>query len=278
MAAIFSIQKNVLILGLAFIVLSCSSKAEQKRMKQADLFFGAGTQSLMSKDYTDALSNLLKANELNPNNSEIINNLGMAYYFKGEVSLALKTLKKSLEINPENSDAKLNMASIYFTEGDFKNCEKMYLTVLKDLTYDKQARTLYNLGLLELRRKNSVAAMNYFNKSIKEDSSYCPSFFQIGLIQYERKQYNSSMKNFREATMGNCYESPAAHFYYGLSLSGLKRYNEARMKFDEIDAHFKNSEFAAKARRKMMELNEIEKNNTSEEFHASGKVLESPEF
>jgi len=61
--------------------------------------------------------------------------------------------------------------------------------------------------------------------------------------------------------MGTCYESsPAAHFYQALTLTSLKRFNEARMKYDEIDAHFKSTEFARKARVKLMELNEIEKN------------------
>ena len=270
--------KHLLIILSALIVLSCSSKAEKKRKTQSELYYGAGTQSLMSKDYTDALTNLLKANELDPDNSGILNNLGMAYYFKGEKDLALRTLKRSIEIDNKNSDAKVNLASIYFQLGKLDDAEKIYKTVLRDLIYDKQARTLYNLGLLEIKRNNLVAAENYFKKSTKEDGNYCPSFFQIGLLQYSRKQYTQAHKNFKEASMGVCYESPAAHYYQGLALTGLRRFNEARMKFDEIDARFKTSEFAQKARTKMMELNEIEKTTATEEVHASGKVLESADF
>ena len=79
--------------------------------------------------------------------------------------------------------------------------------------------------------------------------------------------------------MGTCYESsPAAHYYQAMTLTSLKRFNEARLKYDEIDVHFKKSDFAAKARMKLMELNEIEKNNPTVESHASRKLLESPEF
>lgn len=270
--------RNILMLAVAMFFVACSSTADKTKKHQADLYFGAGTQSLMTQDYTDALKNLLKANELDPENSGILNNLGMAYYFKGERDLAIKTLKRSIEINENNSDAKVNLASIYYREGDVNNSEKIYKSVLKDLTYEKQARTLYNLGIIELKRINNVAAENYFKKSVKEDGNFCPSYYQLGLLQYGRKQFNSALKNFKEASMGVCFDSPAAHYYQGLTLSALKRYNEARMKFDEIDARFKNSEFAVKARTKMMELNDISKNNVSDEFHASGKVLESPEF
>jgi len=271
-------HKNSVILILIILVSACSSKSD-KRKHQSQLYFGAGTQSLMTQDYTDALTNLIKANELDPDNAGILTNLGMAYYFKGERDLAVKTLKKSIELDEANSDAKINLASIYFKDGDYNNSEKIYKAVLKDLTYDKQARTLYNLGIIEIQRQRVSSAENYFKKSVKEEGNYCPSYFQLGLIQYDQKQFNKALKNFREASMGTCYESsPAAHYYQAMALTSLKRFNEARLKYDEIDVHFKKSDFAAKARMKMMELNEIEKNNPTVESHASRKLLESPEF
>lgn len=272
------IHKNFILIAVTIIISACSSKADKTKKHQSELYFGAGTQSLMSQDYTDALTNLMKANKLDPNNSSIMTNLAMAYYFKGERNTAVKILKQAIKVNDENSDAKINLASIYFKDGDFDNAEKIYKQVLRDLTYEKQARTFYNLGTIELQRQNLAAAENYFKRSIKEESNYCPSYLQLGLIQYGRKQYNSSYKNFKEATMGTCYESPAAHYYQGVALTSLRRFNEARMKFDEIDAKFKNSEYAPKARMRMNELVEIEKNIPAEESHASRKVLESPEF
>jgi type IV pilus assembly protein PilF len=273
------IYKNTAILVLAILVSACSSTATKKAKHQSELYFGAGTQSLMTGDHTDALKNLLKANELDPNNDAILNNLGMAYYFKDERDMAVSIIKKALKINKDNSDAKVNLASIYFKDGDIVNAEKIYKNVLKDLTYDKQARTFYNLGVIELQRKNSVAALNYFNKAVKEEVNYCPAYYQVGLIQYNQKQYNTALKSFKDATMGVCYEtSPAAHYYQALSLTGLKRFNEARLKYDEIDVRFKSTVYAKKARINMMELNEIEKTNPAEESHASRKMLESPEF
>ena len=57
------IYRNTFILVLAFLVSACSSNAK-KAKQQSELYFGAGTQSLMSQDFTDALQNLVKANEL----------------------------------------------------------------------------------------------------------------------------------------------------------------------------------------------------------------------
>jgi type IV pilus assembly protein PilF len=272
------IYKHIILIALAICVSACSSKDAKNKKHQSELYFGAGTQSLMSQDYTDALTNLIKSNQLDPQNPSIMTNLAMAYYFKGERDLAVKTLKEAIKLDDENSDAKINLATIYFKDGDIDNAEKIYKKVLRDLTYDKQARTFYNLGTIELKRQNLSAAENYFKRSIKEESNYCPSYLQLGIIQYGRKQYHQAYKNFKDASMGTCYETPAAHYYQGLALTNLRRFNEARMKFDEIDAKFKNTEYAQKARMKMNELVEIEKNIPAEEFQASRKVLESPEF
>ena len=260
------------------VVSACASRSNELKAKQAEIYFGAGTQSLMDKQYTEALKNLLEANRLDPNNSDILNNLGMAYYFKGEKDLAVKHLQAALKIRENNSDTLVNLASIYYKDGKVNEAEKLYKKVLKDLTYDKQARTYFNLGIIELQsRKNVVTAENYFKKSIKEDDNYCPAYYHLGLIQYERRQYNSSLRNFKEASMGTCYESPGPHYYQALSLIELRRIDEARIKLDEIDTRFKQSQFAVKARSKMVELNHIE-NTRSIEPHASRKVLDSPDF
>lgn len=272
------IRTTGLILGV-LILSACASKKESPQMKQAGLYFGAGTQSLMDQQYTEALKSLLQADKLDPNNSEILNNLGMAYYFKEEKDMAIKTLKRSLEADKNNSDAKVNLASIYYKDGRIEEAEKIYKKVLRDLTYDKQARTLYNLGVIELHNhKDVVAAESYFKKSIKEDDNYCPSYYQLGVLQMKRRQFSLALKNFKEAGMGTCYESPAPHYYQALTLIELRRYDEARIKLDEIDSRFAKTVYAVRAKSKMIELNEIENKNKSPESHASRKVLESPDF
>ena len=266
-------------LSLVMLLTSACASKEDIKTKQSNIYFAAGTQSLMSEQYTDALKSLLKANELTPDRSEILNNLGMAYYFKNEKDLAIKTLQRALKLDGNNSDASVNLASIYYREGKYNEAEKLYKKVLQDLTYDKQARTYYNLGILNLQVNKDVnSAESYFKKSIKEDENYCPSYYQIGMIQYQRRQFNTALRNFKEATLGTCFESPSPHYYQALTLIELKRYGEARLKLDEIDMRFKRSVFAVKARNKVIELNEIENKSKSEESHASRMMLESPDF
>lgn len=265
------------LLGL-LVLTACATKQTEQTNKKADIYYGAGTQGLLDKEYTEALKNLLQADKLRPNDSAILNNLGMAYYFKGEKDLAVKTIKRALDINPDNSDAKTNLASIMLRDGKVDEAEAIYKKILKDLTYDKYARVYYNLGIIEIQvRKNAVTAENYFKKAIEEDDNYCAAYYQLGSIQYKRRQYNSAMKNFKEAVLGTCNENPEPHYYQALVYIQQRRYIDARIKLDEISSRFSKTNFAKLARQKTLELNQIE-TNSSLESHASRKVLESPEF
>ncbi len=277
----FYFQK-LAIIAMTFALISCASKSKQVRHEQAMLHFGAGTQSLITQDYTDALTNMLKADELEPENADILTNLGMAYYFKGQTDIAVKVLKRAIGLNENQSDAKLNLASIFYKEGDVAGAEKLYKSVLSDLTYDKQARTYYNLGILEIeKRKNSDAAEKYFKAAIKEDENYCQAFQQLGLIQYGKAMYKTAADTFRTGTRGVCIENAPNYYYHALTLVELRQYEKARMRFDEIDARFheKFPQYASLAREKQRELTKMVTPHTAPDTHANNKhKIESPEF
>ncbi len=273
--------KNVsglLLFAVLFTLASCASKSRDMN-KRAQIYFNAGTQSLMTRDYTEALTNLLRANEMEPDNADIMNNLGMAYYFKGDEALALKCLKRTLELDPKNSDAKSNIGSIYYEGGRFQEAEAIYKEVLRDLTYDKQARTYFNLGILELdKKRNSKQAEAYFKAAIKEAEDYCPAHYRLGTIYYSNREFNKAYRSFREATMGTCVDAPAAHYNQALTLIELKKFNDARIKLDDIQNRFQKTVFAVKARTKMLELDEIENQYRTLEVRSPRKVINSPEF
>jgi len=270
------------ILALFFILTSCASKKTAPQMsKGAEIYFNSGTQSLMDQRYTEALQHLTKANELDPGNSQIMNNLGMAYYLKGHRDLGVRTIEEVIELDPKNSDAKSNLAAIAMKENDNAKAEKLFNDVLKDLVYDKQAITNYNLGILAMRRHDTAQAKTFFQKSIVEDNNYCPSQFRLGVFSLEERKLKKALSYFRDASMGVCYQDPSPTYYQALTLIELKRFDEARLKLNEVETRFPRSPYAQKSRQKMsqitqMELKHSDSNNNT--FHANGSKMESPEF
>jgi type IV pilus assembly protein PilF len=258
------------------LLFSCASKVDKAVMKKADIHFTYGTEELFNKNYTQAITHLLKAAELDPENDKVHNNLAMAYYFKEEKEMAIKHTKRALEINPKNTDALVNLASLHFEEGDLQKAEKIYLEALKDLTFEKHARTYYNLGLIEVQRKNLNKGRAYLDKSLKQSEDFCPSWLQLGLLDLKARKPKDAAKKFHQARMGSCANDPAPLYWHAVAIMETKEYLNARMKFDELETRFPDSDYSRLAHQKLTEITLLENESTPKNYSKS--TLEDHNF
>lgn len=219
---------------LFFTLASCSSNQKEVDQKKADLYFSQGTERLMDKDYTEALRHLLMADELSPKNPLILNNLGMAYYFKGKKDIAKQHIEKSLELDPKNSDARNNLASILFTEKKFDEAIKQYDLILADLLYNHTYRAHYNLALIYLEKSDFKKAQFNLEQSIGLRADYCPAGFQLALLYKKLNQIDKSLDTFKIATRENCAKNPEPFYEWGNLLLSQGKEAEAVEKFQYI--------------------------------------------
>ena len=236
---------------LTVLLCSCSSGQRSAKDEQADIHYAKGSSELLNAEYTNALISLKRANELRKKDTKILNNLGMAYYFKNDLNTAKKHLQEALDADPENMDAKSNLAALYMQEDNLPLAEKMYAEITKVLTYQNQFRILYNLGIIQLRKNNDEKAIEYFEESLKADSNYCSANYQLGLIYKKRKNLELALENFKTATKGNCYQYPAPHYAQALTFLDDGQYQMANEKFQHIIKFFPNSEFAKAAKKNL---------------------------
>lgn len=253
-------MKNLFCLIVFTTLIACSSNNKfSESEKKADIFYQSGTQNLVSKKYTEALNDFLEALKLDPKNSEIHNNLGMTYFFKNELNLAMMHLKKSIELDPKNMDPVNNLASLYFTKGNYPEAKINYEKILKDLTYQNQFRTYYNLGLIEFVQKNRPKARELFNKAIADNENYCPAYFQLGSLDFEEQNYQSAYDNFKNAGIGECINNAAeANYYQALTSWKLGNTERAKLKFIDITKRFPKSPTATRAQMQLERLEKIE--------------------
>jgi tetratricopeptide (TPR) repeat protein len=233
---------------------SSSNKTKSKVDKRADLYYTHGTAALLRKDYTDALDKLLKANEARPEDSKILNNLGMAYFFKRRNTEGESFLKKAIDLDPKNSDAKVNLASLYFHIGKFEQSKRLYLKVLGDLVYRHQYRTHYNLALIYLKEGKKEAAVKSLHEALAAREEYCVAFFTLGQIANKDYRYFDALNWFKKGSNGTCHEKPAPLYEQAITYLNLKKYEKASMKFSEVVERFPKSKYAMMASMRMKSL------------------------
>lgn len=253
---------NLLCLSLLIFISACASNSTSNSPahNKAEIYYDKGTANLIAKKYTSAIDDLIKAFQLNPKSSKINNNLGMAYLFKENQEKATAHIKMAIELDASNTDARSNLASIYFTKKEYDNAEKIYLDILKDLTYRAHFRTYYNLGLLAMIRKDVNRAESYFDLAIKENNDYCSAHFQKGMIVFERGFYSKALEVFKEGSLGTCYNEPAPHYQIALTYIELKRFDDAREKLDFIMNQFSKTKYGTLAQIRFSRIQEIKDN------------------
>ena len=238
---------------MALLISGCSHGPVKKspEEKKAELYYDHGTIHLIRKNYTKALSHLLEAVKLQPENSKIHNNLGMAYFFKKDNQKAMFHLKKSLDFNPKNSEGRNNLASVYMKLGHIKEARKEYALILKDLLYEQQHKTYYNLALMDIREKRTDKAYANLKEAIKINPHYCPAHYQLGILSRQKMAFQKSIEFFKKASLGPCVNNPAPQYLQALNYLDLNRHEDAFHKFKEIMERFPASHYSLMASRKL---------------------------
>ena len=270
----------------ALFLVSCATNELAEKtveQKKSEIYYGQGTSELVKKNYSQALINLLKAKEFDPNDSQIRNNLGRAYYFREQPELAEKELLKAIDLDKKNSDARVNLGTIYMEKNRLKEARAQYVQVLEDLTYPNQFRNYYNLAVLALKEGDRAEGFEYLFKSIKEKDEYCQAHFKLGELYFEEYKFKQALLSFQESAKGTCVNEPAPLYQQALAMMNLNRFEESRIKLKEIMDKFPKSRFNTLAGIQLKKISaELHEQSASGNFQTEvikeSKTIESPNF
>jgi cytochrome c-type biogenesis protein CcmH/NrfG len=139
-----------------------TAAAPQKQMPTLD------DMKRMADKQAEPLLTKLKAD---PNNADLLNQVGNIYRMTHQFQTAATYYQKSLDLNPKNVGPRTDLASCLYYQGDVDGA---IVQLEKSLTYDpKHAGTLLNLGLIRWKGKNdSAGAIASWQKLLKFYPNY----------------------------------------------------------------------------------------------------------
>lgn len=95
---------------------------------------------------------LLAKLKTDPNNSQLLNQIGMLYKATHQFKDAAGYFQKAVDADPKNVAARTDLASCLFYQGDADGAIQQ---LQQSLSYDpKDANSLFNLGMIRLQAKN----------------------------------------------------------------------------------------------------------------------------
>jgi cytochrome c-type biogenesis protein CcmH/NrfG len=132
---------------------------------------GQPTPEQMKKMAQVSVAPLLEKLKADPNNADLLANIGNVYYDAQQFADAIQYYKQALEIQPANAAVRTDMATAIWYAGDADTAIQEFN---KSLTYEPtKPNTLFNLGMVKWQGKMDIpGAIAVWQTLLKTNPNY----------------------------------------------------------------------------------------------------------
>ena len=246
-------------LALALLGSGCASSSGQlKPLTKKDhytLLLELAAANIAENDPTQALISLNQAREINDSESDLYYLYALTYYQKHETRLATESARRSVQLDPKSSKSKNTLGKLLLDQGKLAEAEKPLKEAASDLTYKEAYLAKTNLGIVYYKKTQLSDAEFWLNKAIEEGGEgACMALYYRGEVYSQKNQLALADKDFRRASRNSCSSFTDAHLAEGKTLMRLKKYDQARAKFIELQQLFPETEAATQATTYLKEI------------------------
>jgi Tfp pilus assembly protein PilF len=241
------------IIIMVAMLTGCSSLHKEDK-ERAALHLQIGTGYLGQGMYPQAMTELLKAEQMDPKNPLILNNLGLAFYVRGKFKQAESKFRAAVSSDRKYSDAKNNLARVLIEQKNLNEALKWLKEVEGDLTYAYPDKTFANFGMAYFDLGQFKKAEEYLLRSLEIRRQNCVTSNYYGRTLLELKRLEQSAQVLDQA-VEFCRQS---HFEEPLYFSAMSYYSlgekeKTRARLEELLKDYPKSKYVAKAKG-MLEL------------------------
>jgi len=229
----------------------CQTSPQKKEIALSHMRMGDSL--LQEGKATQALGELLKAAELDPDDPQIQNVLGVVYLEKGMAAQAAEHFRKALSLDPKYIEVRNNLGIAYLRAGKTQEAIKELNLAVESPLYTTPQFAYYNLGQAYLALQDYEKARANFIESLKLSPRYSLSYYGLGLTWKAVENWEQAAAAFKK-TIEYAPRFAPGHFDLGEVLVRLNENSLARLAFQEVIQLAPDSEQAKKAKEKLKEL------------------------
>jgi len=237
-----------LMVTLSLGVGSCAHRAEKK--EQAQLHLQLGTSLLESGQYPEALRALSEAYHLDPDNPAIMNNLALAYFYRGKPRIAVSYWEKALTLNPQDTEAMNNLGRVLIELKQFERAQSLLQKASEDLMYSYPEKPQYNLGLLYFEQKDFTRAVRHLKQALHYKRDMPQAWLLLSRAYIQQRSFQDAAAAADMAAAHLAYENVHEALYLaGLSYQKAGQTDQAKQRLSELIRLYPQSRYKTEAQR-----------------------------
>jgi type IV pilus biogenesis/stability protein PilW len=160
--------------------------------EQAAAFTELGKARLLQGDLAGALSELSKAEVINPRNIDTMTLLGLTYYSRKDYDKAIEYFERALAIDPSKSEVHNNLGLVYMDMREYDKAKREFELCLADPTYARSYLAQYNLGLLAEFEGREAEAEEIYQRIMSLSPQYAAPLLRLARMRYAQERYREA--------------------------------------------------------------------------------------
>jgi len=182
------------------VAVSCATVSTDERLQKAAAHYQLGVSYLNDNNIQPAFVEFQKALELNPDDKEVHNAIGVIYLLKLEdYPKAIEHFQRALAIDRNFSEASNNLGFAYEKTGRFVDAIKSYKTALSNPLYRNAEKAFNNLGRAYYRVKRYSDAIDAYKEALKRYSDFHLPYYGLALCYNATGRYGDAAAALKKA-------------------------------------------------------------------------------
>jgi tetratricopeptide (TPR) repeat protein len=167
-------KRTVLLATLVLLpfVCSCATGRTENSAQEASAHYKIGVGYYSENKTQQAFVEFQRAYELNPNNKEVLNAIGIIYLLNfDEIQKAIEFFQKAIKVDPDYAEAYNNLGAAHEKLGKFDAAIPFYKKAVANLLYATPENAFINMGRAYYRMGKYDDAVTAYKEAIKRAPS-----------------------------------------------------------------------------------------------------------
>lgn len=194
-----TMKTTVLIATIALLV-SCSTMGNEERLQRASAHYQLGVSYMNDNNIQPAFVEFQKAIELNPEDRESLNAIGLIYLLKLEdYQKAVEYFQRALKVDSSFSEASNNLGHAYERMERFDDAVAAYRSAIANPLYKSAEKAFNNLGRVYYRLRRYNEAVVAYKESLKRYSGFHLPYYGLALCYNAMGRYGDAATALKKA-------------------------------------------------------------------------------
>jgi Tfp pilus assembly protein PilF len=181
------------------LALASPAPQSDETIEEALKIFNQAKYLHQEGSYEEAVREYRRAAKLDDKNPFIYNYLGLALLSLEDYDGAIKALKHALTLNPNLTDVHNNLGVVYSQMDEKEKAYQEFALVVRDPSFPTPEKPLYNLGELYLRENNLELAVMHFRRAVEKNPNFAMGYRGLGKVHVSLGERAAAIENFEKA-------------------------------------------------------------------------------